>query len=247
MKFTSQGVLVVVVFAVWLFHPGEVHACSCLRAPDAKAALDAADQVVVGRVAEVTRADSGAPRSPGAIPELRVKLDIERSYKGTNAASLEVFTASNSAACGYPFKRGERYLVYAYTREDGKVAVSLCSRTESADQAAADIAVLDQSSPAKPESSREPQPSATGAPRAEPGPDVGRPPESSEEVAPAPRRPALEAASPPAVKQPPAQRGCACSLASRDSAVLTASLLFALLLLFWWRARSSMLARRGRG
>jgi hypothetical protein len=53
----------------------------------------------------------------------------------------EVVTAVSSATCGYNFEVGKSYLVYAGTF-DGKLNVSLCSRTALIDQAGEDLQAL---------------------------------------------------------------------------------------------------------
>ena len=73
---------------------------------------------------------------------LRVTMAVEEGYRGVSAKTVEVYTASSSAACGYAFKEGERYLVYASTDEDSRLLVSLCSATKPAVYADEDLAYL---------------------------------------------------------------------------------------------------------
>jgi hypothetical protein len=56
-------------------------------------------------------------------------------------ATVSVTTAGSGPACGYTFKIGGQYLVYAYRPKDGSgLSVSLCSRTRPLANAAEDLA-----------------------------------------------------------------------------------------------------------
>jgi hypothetical protein len=98
-------------------------------------ALELADAVFSGRVASVTRGGSGE------FEALRVVFSVERVWKGPVASRLEVRTAPDSAACGFPFERGRAYVVYAYQGEGG-LGASLCSRTNFVEVAGEDLAAL---------------------------------------------------------------------------------------------------------
>ena len=54
-------------------------------------------------------------------------------------------TPSYGAACGYPFKEGQEYIVYAYEKEE-PFKVDLCSQTKPLSKASEDLALLGNSS-----------------------------------------------------------------------------------------------------
>jgi Cna protein B-type domain. len=60
---------------------------------------------------------------------MKVTFAVERSIRGTNQATAEVFTSASEASCGYPFKQGERYFVYGRKGSDGNFHESLCGPT----------------------------------------------------------------------------------------------------------------------
>jgi hypothetical protein len=54
---------------------------------------------------------------------------------------VEVFTGSGGGDCGYPFRVGQHYLVYAY-RDKDKLGTNICTRTKSFANANEDLAFL---------------------------------------------------------------------------------------------------------
>lgn len=68
-------------------------------------------------------------------------------WKGPQRETLEVYTPSYGAACGYPFTEEQEYLVYAYWRNQGTpprpgLKVDLCSSTIPLSNAGEDLALL---------------------------------------------------------------------------------------------------------
>lgn len=60
---------------------------------------------------------------------LKVGFSVEKPIRGVTEKTVEVFTRENTGVCGYPFKEGERYFVYARKGQDGKLGESLCGPT----------------------------------------------------------------------------------------------------------------------
>jgi hypothetical protein len=126
-----------VVAALACLAPARARACSCMSQTPADALAQAA-AVFEGRVREV------APAQPeGEMPrQLRVRLQVVRSFKGSGTAEeLVVTTAADSAACGYGFELDRSYLVYALAQRDG-LDVSLCGRTQPIEEADEDLRLL---------------------------------------------------------------------------------------------------------
>lgn len=70
---------------------------------------------------------------------------VSEQWKGTNAATLVVHTASDGAMCGYNFTRGKEYLVYARKGKRGDVeylGTGLCGRNALVGDAAEDLRFL---------------------------------------------------------------------------------------------------------
>jgi hypothetical protein len=69
----------------------------------------------------------------------KVSFRVSEVWKGPEQDTLEVSTPRYEASCGYSFKEGQEYLVYA---EGKKMKVTYCGRTTPLSKASADLEVL---------------------------------------------------------------------------------------------------------
>lgn len=83
------------------------------------------------------------------LPRFVYKFSVQQAYSGVTGTEVEVFTGSGGGDCGYQFKIGERYLVYAYLYKD-KLNTSICGRTRPFSQATEDLAFLGTLASARP-------------------------------------------------------------------------------------------------
>jgi len=113
-------------------------ACKCML-PAVDAAREDAAALFEGRVLAIEQQGD----DPGAVNgKQRVTLAVVRSWKGLERDErIDVYTNGSSAACGYMFEKSTSYLIYA-SEHDGKLSVSLCSRTRPIADAAEDLALL---------------------------------------------------------------------------------------------------------
>jgi hypothetical protein len=122
--------------------PQQAHACSCAMPGSTQESIDNTDVIFSGTVQDV--------RMSGEM-QFGVSMTVDEEWKGLEASEsgeLTVYTATDSAACGYAFEEGEEYLVYGYRDEEtGDVRVNLCSATKLLDQADEDIALLSGDGP----------------------------------------------------------------------------------------------------
>jgi len=112
-------------------------ACSCVPPPPPKQALAKSAAVFAGKVTDVKRDGF----------QLRVTFEVSKAWKGTKGKTVEVTTATESAACGYGFKKGTSYLVYCYApKAKGKKATvlstNICTRTKTLASAKGDLKEL---------------------------------------------------------------------------------------------------------
>jgi len=140
------SVVLVAVLGIVALLPECASACSCAMSPGsrqeaAKQALSDSTAVFTGEVADIDRPflalGSGAP--------MTVTFRVSKSWKGSQRGMLEVKTPVSGASCGYPFRSGERYLVYAsgasIVEEEG-LEVVLCGETKPLSEAGADLEAL---------------------------------------------------------------------------------------------------------
>jgi hypothetical protein len=69
-----------------------------------------------------------------------VRFELDESFHGVKGRTAEVITGMGGGDCGYDFKEGERYFVYAYRDpKDNTLHVGICGRTRSLAEATADL------------------------------------------------------------------------------------------------------------
>ena len=135
------SLLLTVLGAVFLL-PDCASACSCAMLPGSQreivdGALADSEAVFSG---EVVKIDRPSPFKSSAALETDT-FRVYEVWKGPEQRTLEVHTALIGASCGYPFKEGQEYLVYAYTGKQG-LQTDLCSQNKPLSEAGADLAVL---------------------------------------------------------------------------------------------------------
>lgn len=123
--------------------PRPAEACSCYHSNvQCGAAGDfwKTQAVFVGRVLSI---ENLAPRSlPRFFGRRKVRVRVVEGFRGTAAGQpdVSVLTGSGGGDCGYPFRVGEEYLVYASRNEEsGELTTGICSRTRKAEDASTDI------------------------------------------------------------------------------------------------------------
>jgi hypothetical protein len=128
--FSLLTVLGVCVMALW---PSPTSACTCLTASVCDAAWKT-EAVFVGHVVSIESTPAA-----GRI----VQLAVLEGFRGFRLTQVAIATASNEAACGYPFRIGESYLVYANrSLAGGPLSAGLCSRTRPVADATEDLTYL---------------------------------------------------------------------------------------------------------
>ena len=131
------GLLVVGLVALL---PDCASACSCAGFPGSQRALEQSNAVFSGEVMDVEGGHT--TRMFGmSVSSVKVTLRVSEAWKGPQQETLVVSTPRDGATCGYAFKEGQEYLVYAYGKEE-PFEVDLCSGTKPLSDADADLRVL---------------------------------------------------------------------------------------------------------
>ncbi len=181
---------VLLTTSIALLAPRAVHACSCAPPSPPELAAARAAAVFEGRTYGVHRENG----------KLRFSFEVTRVWKGAIGSTVDIWTASNSAACGRGYEAGVSYLIYAHELPGGQLGDGMCSRSRPTHSATEDLAALGGGS--------EPQ-----RPQADPG------------ERPAVEPPRIETAPPPLAT--PRSRGCAIDGPTRPLAPLFLALVVA--------------------
>lgn len=121
--------LIVVLFAT----SHEAQACSCLPPGPVAQEFERADAVFIGSIARARQEDRF----------FVIAMEVKSSWKGVEEGEIELRTAQDTAACGYPFEYGKAYIVYA-SKSDGELWASLCSRTRLLQGGEDEVRALDE-------------------------------------------------------------------------------------------------------
>ena len=126
-------VLTLLLVAALCIPPAE--ACNCVQAGAPCAQFWRVTAVFAGRVVDMRPTDT-----PGIMT---VRFAVEQRGRGVDSDTVEVASApQNGTNCGSSFRMGERYVVYAYAGGGDRLTTNMCSGTNLAAQAAADLAFL---------------------------------------------------------------------------------------------------------
>ena len=137
------SLVLAVLGVVFLLPPQCAFACQCTMLPDGmdtERALADSEAVFSG---EVVKIDRPSPFKSSADLETDT-FRVSESWKGPEGGMLEVRIPVSGISCGYPFKEGQEYLVYASGGQQG-LKVDGCSETKPLSKAGVDLAVLGNS------------------------------------------------------------------------------------------------------
>jgi hypothetical protein len=135
--------LLIAVAAVVLVPAAQ--ACTCGDPGPPCRAFENIPVVFVGRVTQLSelRIPAGPPENPYFYTNYLVRFDVEESFRGEYRKLIDVTTGLGGGDCGFPFRMGERYLVYAgdFPRI-GRLITGICTRTKALSDAAVDLDYL---------------------------------------------------------------------------------------------------------
>ena len=119
----------------------DAFACSCaMPGPPCQSAWNA-DAVFSGTVLSIEQIENEALGRPW---ESRlVKLSVQRGFINGPSGAVDIVTGAGGGDCGYQFKVGAQYLVYAMKNPStGRLSTSICSRTKPLADAVEDLRYL---------------------------------------------------------------------------------------------------------
>lgn len=120
--------------------PSKAYACSCVQPLTVQDELSRSETVFTGRVLEVKE-----ERTNGYLSN-SVLFETSQIWKGGSESQIMIRTGGGGGDCGFQFKKGEDYLVYAnpssmYGDKEQLVTI-ICDRTNELAQAKEDLAIL---------------------------------------------------------------------------------------------------------
>jgi hypothetical protein len=148
----NVGALICLLFLAAAPTPAD--ACSCMASGPPCQAFWAADAVFTARVtaieplSEPREALSERPSDSWPTTSRRVTLSILEAFRGVTGRTVAVYTGAGGGDCGYLFKVGGTYVVYAKrwprsaastSPAPGRLYANICSRTAPLEQAAEDL------------------------------------------------------------------------------------------------------------
>src|SRR5438093_2009502 len=122
-----------------------VFGCSCGGGGTPCQGFGGASAVFVGTAIAVKTAERNPAAKPSEVDwaPRTFKFLVEQPYLGVEGAEVEVATGMGGGDCGYGFKLGERYLVYAYrSSQNNRLATGICTRTKPYAMASEDLEFL---------------------------------------------------------------------------------------------------------
>lgn len=148
MKLTIRAVF---FFSFLVLSAKVAYPCTCLQISHRKE-FRQADAVFAGQVIDISEDKSFVPPklsdsklSRETLARLQkmvdsqkryiVRFKVERKFKGVEGKEITLYTFQSVSPCsGIAFTEGEKYLIYAYRKEEGITDGGLCSRTRKLDE-----------------------------------------------------------------------------------------------------------------
>lgn len=136
------SLVLAILGVVFLLPPQCVYACSCggfegSQREIVERALSSSEAVFSGEVMDFEKGTDSSIY--GSIET--VSLRVSEVWKGPERGTIQVSTPTQGSACGYPFKEGQEYLVYADEGKQG-LQVNACGPTKPLSEAQANLEVL---------------------------------------------------------------------------------------------------------
>jgi hypothetical protein len=119
-----------------LLIPLPIYACSCAESPSVQGELERSGVVFRGKVMEINDVNNSK----------KVLFNVKEIWKGLEVSQTIIETGMGGGDCGFEFKTGQEYLVYASdTKEYGDYySTGICDRTSAIQSAGEDLELLGQ-------------------------------------------------------------------------------------------------------
>lgn len=145
MRLRKSWLLVSLTLAMLSITATEGIACSCREKSSVCNAFGDAKAVFIGKVVEGSSVERMSDMVNAGTKDLTFTFEVTRGFVGAKAdQTVQVHTGFGFGDCGFPFEKGEEYIVYAYQDGDSKVlSTGICTRTTHISRAEEDISGLE--------------------------------------------------------------------------------------------------------
>jgi len=133
-----------IFFVVVLFGFEKVNACSCRVSNPPCGGIEKSSIVFLAEVISVSiHNEERTAKNKEFIPFIGKKAQVKvlESFNNMTAKELVVETGLGGGDCGFNFKEGEKYLIYAHEYK-GRILTSICSRTQLLTTAQEEVEIL---------------------------------------------------------------------------------------------------------
>ncbi|MBM7702415.1 hypothetical protein [Metabacillus iocasae] len=128
------------LLSFFTFSPSKSYACSCVPTVPVKEELEQSDAVFSGKVIRKEHTKQNLYNDGFAMEVYAVTFEVNRVWKGASNSHILVYTGMGGGDCGYSFKEGTDYLVYAHGND--QLIAEICSRTAELSSANEDLTIL---------------------------------------------------------------------------------------------------------
>lgn len=145
MKILKSGLVVSLALLVLLTAATEIFSCFCREKSSVCNAYGDARAVFIGKVVEGKSIERMSDMLKAGTNDLTFSFKVSRGFIGATAdQTIDVHTGFGFGDCGFPFEKGEEYIVYAYQYGDSKdLSTGICTRTTHISRAREDISGLE--------------------------------------------------------------------------------------------------------
>src|ERR1051325_7267836 len=130
MKLHSKISLFAIAAALLPWFVNDARACSCMMPGPPCQEYWRTPAVFAATVTGISQLPAGAGDGSNSRPfaQRLIHFSLEQAFRGVEGKDVEAVTGMGGGDCGYEFKVGERYLVYAHRNtKDDKLGVGICS------------------------------------------------------------------------------------------------------------------------
>ncbi|MBW8351559.1 hypothetical protein K0H71_19260 [Bacillus sp. IITD106] len=127
------------------FHPSLANACSCAEIPSVEDELERSKVVFIGKVLSIKQIKNSNGYAPYSV-----LFDVSSVWKGPKHSEITILTGLGGGDCGFEFKEGEEYLVYANESTmygPDSLVTTICNRTNILSSSHGDLEKLGEDLP----------------------------------------------------------------------------------------------------